>query len=262
MRPGLAATWGRGPSWDFDRVRCLAHRPPTASAPEFGSSRNFQSDLCLQPRPKPFAHRAWWSAKEKQVPIEFVHVALGDEKPEWFTKTINPRGTVPAIQQGEQIILESLIIAEFFEDRYPEQGTQLLPKDAYKRAAIRLFIDQVGQAIPTLYALLKNQDRSKDAELKEQVTAKLRAVVDLLKKQSAGPFFLGDELSLADVAALPFIDRFSATLPHYREYNPLDVDERLKQWYEAAKARQAFQETSKDAEFYIDGYKGYAHPKL
>jgi len=89
-----------------------------------------------------------------------------------------------------------LIIAEFFEDRYAEQGTSLLPKDAFQRATIRFFIDQWGQATPVLYALLKNQDRSKDAELKEQLTVKLKAVVDLLKAQSEGPFFLGEQLSL------------------------------------------------------------------
>ena len=32
----------------------------------------------------PFAHRAWWAAKEKGVPLEFVHIPLGDEKPEWY----------------------------------------------------------------------------------------------------------------------------------------------------------------------------------
>jgi len=210
----------------------------------------------------PFAHRAWWTAKEKQIPLEFIHIPLGDEKPEWFTKTVNPRGTVPAVQQNEHTILESMIIAEFFEDHYSGQGTSLLPKDAYKRAAIRLFIDQWGQTTPLLYGLLKNQDRAKDAELKEQLNAKLKAVGDLLRAQSEGPFFLGDQLSLADIAALPFIDRFSATLSHYREYNLFDADERLRTWYDAAKARTAFQETAKEPEFYIDGYKSYAHPKL
>jgi len=210
----------------------------------------------------PFAHRAWWSAKEKQVPIEFIHIPLGTEKPEWFTQTVNPRGTVPAVQLNSETILESMIIAEFFEDHYPNQGAQLLPKDAFQRASVRLFIDQFGQAITPMYALLKNQDRSKDEELKAQVSAKLKAAIDMLKKQSAGPFFLGEELSLADIAALPFIERFSATLKHYRDYNLFDVDERIASWHAAAKSRLAFQETAKDVDFYIQGYKDYAIPKL
>jgi len=209
----------------------------------------------------PFAHRAWWTSKEKQVPTEFIHIPLGSEKPEWFTQTVNPRGTVPAVQIGSHTILESMIITEFFEDQFPNQGSQLLPKDAFQRADVRLFIDQFGQAITVMYGLLKNQDRSKDEELKAQITAKLKVAVDLLKKQSDGPFFLGEELSLADIAALPFIDRFSATLAHYRNYNLFEVDDRLHTWYAAAKERKAFQETSKDPAFYIDSYKEYAVPK-
>jgi len=209
----------------------------------------------------PFAHRAWWAAKEKEVPIEFVNIPLGTEKPEWFTQTVNPRGTVPAVQVGPHTILESMIITEFLEDHFPDQGSSLLPKDAFQRADVRLFIDQFGQAITVMYGLLKNQDRTKDEELKVQITAKLKAAVDMLKKQSEGPFFLGDKLSLADIAALPFIDRFSATLKHYRDFNILDVDERLQSWYAAAKERKAFLETSKDSEFYIDAYKDYAIPK-
>ena len=65
-------------------------------------------------------------------------------------------------------------------------------------------------------------------------------------------------ISQADIACLPFLDRFSATLTHYRDFDVLAVDERLRQWYAAAKARPSFQETSKEPEFYVDGYKGYA----
>ncbi len=57
----------------------------------------------------PFAHRAWWALKEKQIPFEFAHIPLGAEKPEWYTKEVNPRGTVPALRHGKHTILESVL---------------------------------------------------------------------------------------------------------------------------------------------------------
>ncbi|KAL6070211.1 Glutathione S-transferase [Balamuthia mandrillaris] len=210
----------------------------------------------------PFAHRAWWTAKEKEVPIEFIHIELGDKKPAWYAQEVNPRGTVPAIKAGDHVVLESLIVSEFFEDAYAEQGTSLLPKDALLRADIRLFIDQFGQVLPVFYGLLRNQDREKDEELKKQILDKLHPLLELLKKQSEeGPFFLGQQLSLADTAVLPFIERFSVVLKHYRGFDLLEVDPRLKRWLEAARERPAFQETTREPEFFIEGYAKYANPQ-
>jgi len=207
----------------------------------------------------PFAHRSWWAALEKQVPIEFIHIPLGAEKPEWYAATINPRGTVPTVVHGDKKVFESLIIAEFFEDAFPGQGTSLLPKDPHKRAAVRFFIDEFGQSISTFYVLLKNQDRSKDEELKAAVVAKLKSVVNLLKATSDGPYVLGEEFSLADIAAIPFLERFAAVLKHYRDFDPLDVDERLRAWHHASSSRPAFKETTRPAEFFIQGYASYAN---
>jgi glutathione S-transferase len=184
-----------------------------------------------------------------------------------------------------------LIICEFFEDAFPQQGTRLLPSDPFQRAAIRFFIDQWGQVSwftrplaltntaqvgSPLYALLRNQDRNKDEELRqqvhpslptihlcsalEQIVAKFQPLLQLLKAQSEGPFFLGNELSLADIAVLPFIDRFSVVLKHYRDFDLLALDERLPKWLAAAHERDAFRETARDSNFYIEGYRSYAQP--
>ncbi len=64
----------------------------------------------------------------------------------------------------------------------------------------------------------------------------------------------------ADIAVLPFLERFSVLLPHYRGYDPLAVDERLRAWLNAARQRPAFQETTLPAEDFIKGYGGYVNP--
>lgn len=50
----------------------------------------------------------------------------------------------------------------------------------------------------------------------------LGEINDLYVKQSpAGPYFLGEELSAADIAIVPFLVRFDATLPFYRGVDAL-----------------------------------------
>eukprot|EP01098_Paradermamoeba_levis_P011708 TRINITY_DN5038_c0_g1_i1.p1 TRINITY_DN5038_c0_g1~~TRINITY_DN5038_c0_g1_i1.p1 ORF type:complete len:268 (+),score=103.97 TRINITY_DN5038_c0_g1_i1:107-805(+) len=227
------------------------------------------------PKPKlylhpvcPFAHRAYWAAHEKQVDFETIEIPLGDKKPEWYTKEVNPRGTVPTLRVGDHTVFESNIIAEFFEDAYPNQGTQLLPSDPFQRASIRLFVDVFSGLVGPLYGLLKNQDRSKDEEFQQAIRAKLKVVVENLVAQSAeGPFFLGEKFSLAEILTFPFIERFSATLKFYRQFDllqaaaELDPKGRFQKWVEASRNREAFQKTTRPAEFFIEGYNHYANPK-
>jgi len=208
----------------------------------------------------PFAHRGTWAAKEKGLSPEFVIIPLGPDKPAWYAD-INPRATVPCLVHGSNTILESLFVAEYLEDAFAGQGTSLLPKDALSRAKIRLAIDLFGSSvIGALYKLLRNQEREKDDEIKKEITTKVKELLDFKFAPYKGPFFLGEEFSLADIAIVPFLFRFAFTLKHYRDFDIYDIDPRIKTWVDAAKSRPAFIETAADPQVYIDGYKGYAHP--
>ena len=65
-------------------------------------------------------------------------------------------------------------------------------------------------------------DPSKDAEKFAALTALLR---DLNSKYLAaspvGPWFLGDSLSIVDLAVIPLVARFSIALALYRGFQPL-----------------------------------------
>lgn len=89
-------------------------------------------------------------------------------------------------------------------------------------------------------------------------------VVALFERQSgAGPFFLGEAFSMADVALAPFFHRFKHTLKHYRGYDLLGDDAsrpqlaRLRRWLEACEARPSFEATKLTPEQYIAGYESY-----
>jgi len=214
----------------------------------------------------PFAHRAWISLLEKGLEFEFVNIPLGDAKPKWYVDTVNPRGTVPTLEltdgKARKFVYESAIISEYVTEQYANQGNELMPSDPYLRAQLRFFFDEFGAVVGAGYGLLKNQDRAKDQELKDKLTAAVKKVLKLLNEMSAGPFVLGDKFSLGDVFALPFFDRFGTTLQWYRDYDIFLRDEagteRLVKWYKAAMERDSFKKTCQTPQFYIDQYAHYA----
>jgi len=106
----------------------------------------------------PYAHVAWWSLLEKNVAFDYVHIDLGTQKPEWYKQNINPYGTVPALYDHGKAVFESVIIAEYIEEKWLEKGTRLLPTDPHERAAVRLLITHFRErTLPPLYRLLKAQ---------------------------------------------------------------------------------------------------------
>jgi hypothetical protein len=62
------------------------------------------------------------------------------------------------------------------------------------------------------------------------------------------------------VAILPFIGRFAVTLPHFRDYDVLAVDERLKKWHDAFASRPSWQQTFPSDDDLYKAYAKYANP--
>ena len=64
-------------------------------------------------------------------PAEFEHHS------DWF-KAINPRGQVPALEDGGRIVTESTVICEYLEDAHPT-AVKLRPDDHWDRAQMRVW---------------------------------------------------------------------------------------------------------------------------
>ena len=119
--------------------------------------------------------------------------------------------------------------------------------------------------VPQMYSLLQETDPDATQVKAEKLTRVLREANARMEQQGQGPFFLGDQLSYADICIVPFFDRFEATLGYYRGYELLPRDDpslaRMRGLLDAARERPAFQTTSQEPEFYIKSYKGYGQEK-
>ena len=149
---------------------------------------------------------------------------------------------MPAVEYQGKALYESLVLCEFLEDAYPKNTPHLLPTDAYTRAFIRLWIDFVSKSIiPTYFRLLQAQDKEKqDAALADFISA-LRTISE--KRQKGGPYFLGNEFSLADIAIAPFAVRDYIVKEH-RGYRREDVSNDWVEWAKALESRESVKKTS------------------
>eukprot|EP01096_Ripella_sp_DP13-Kostka_P001377 TRINITY_DN11611_c0_g1_i1.p2 TRINITY_DN11611_c0_g1~~TRINITY_DN11611_c0_g1_i1.p2 ORF type:complete len:249 (-),score=100.61 TRINITY_DN11611_c0_g1_i1:41-787(-) len=214
----------------------------------------------------PFAHRAWWAAVEKEAAIDYIHIDLGPEKPVWYAQ-VNPFGTVPALYVEGKPVFESLVVAEFLEESHKGQGTALLPDDLFLKATIRVLISKFGdKCVKNHYAFLSQSDQSLWAEAGKTLLDSYASFVGDIEtltggEANKGPFLAG-EFSLLDIAVIPFVDRFNATLKKYRNFDLLGADDarldRIRAAYNASKERPAFQLTSQEPDFYSWGYRSYA----
>lgn len=204
----------------------------------------------------PFVHRAWIAAIEKQAPIDLCHIPLNSQ-PEWYVKEINSRETVPALKTEEgKIVLESLYITQYFDEHYGEKFA-LQPGTPLSKYRMRVFVQAVDDAIGNFYELIFNKDESVFEEKKKELFDTFAGIEKKLSEESDGPFFFGQTFSMADIALVPFLDRFQPILLALLNINFLERFPRLRKLYDAASLRPSLTQTMQPASFYISFYGPY-----
>src|SRR4051812_28625531 len=91
----------------------------------------------------PMAWRVWLALEHKRLPYDFhlLSFSAGDlQKPEFLA--INPRHKVPVIVDDGFSLYESTAIIEYLEQRYPDSGEPLFPRDARAAALVRRTIQE------------------------------------------------------------------------------------------------------------------------
>ena len=206
----------------------------------------------------------------KKLPFDEVKLNLleGDQlKPDYLK--LNPNGVVPTLDHDGAIVTDSTVITEYLDEVVPDNS--FTPENPVARARMRAlmhFMDEMPAAsvrVPTfnLAFLPKFQAMSREdfvamavskplrkefmlamgqtgfpkAEM-DAALARLRRSYERMDREielSGGPWLLGKDISLADVAAMPALVRMYDL--NYADWQDLP---RVVTWFDAIRAQPAF----------------------
>ena len=211
------------------------------------------SDLELFSMPLcPFAHRVRLVLAEKGIAYRLTEIDPG-KKPPAFLK-VSPYGKVPALRHGGTHVCESAIINEYLDETFP--APPLLPRDTAGRARARFWIDFANSRLFAVTAsLLYGPHRQDRAPALEQIAGALRFIETevLAKRPANGPYWLGPDLSLADLTFYPWFEQLGALEQLRGVHMPPDLTW-LAEWRDAVAQRSAVRAIAKSAQFYLDHY--------
>jgi len=198
----------------------------------------------------PFVQRTWLALEEKELSYEYREVNPYKKDKEFLE--INPLGLVPAIVYHGKSLYESLVLNEFLEDEFSDSKA-LLPKDSFERARIRLWIDHLTKKFtPAFYRIMQAQEEDKQKEALAEFVETLKKYIDQVK----GPWFSGEEFSLADITVAPWIVRMYI-LEEYRAFTDELVGGYWPEYKKLIKERPSVIKTSSDPQRYVEIYQRY-----
>jgi glutathione S-transferase len=206
----------------------------------------FVAPLC------PFAMRARLVLAEKALPVSEIELDPR-RMPARFLK-LSPNGKVPLLLHNEQPVWEAAVIGEYLEEVFPEPP--LLPKSPHARAKARAW---VNFADTRLYAKTETLLHSPDPGVHVRIGALLADELRVLEARALadpardGPYWLGAEFTLADLAFYPWFEQLSV-LERFRGFRAPAECRTLFAWRDAVAAREAIRAIARPPEFYLEGY--------
>lgn len=191
--------------------------------------------------------RAWLLLTAKEIPFEEVLVPLDEPG---FKEAIHAQapqsgGTVPTLVDGGVAVWETLAIAEYLHERFPER--RIWPKDAAARAHARAISSEMhagfqalrGACPMNLGRRFAARDRGADvAKNVARIGAVWREARRRFGETAGGPFLYG-EFSAADAMFAPVVTRLDTYAlpvePDAAEYmRTILAMPAYKSWLEAA----------------------------
>jgi glutathione S-transferase len=190
------------------------------------------------------SRRVWVALLEKNLPFEAIVMDLGGDqfKPEFLS--LNPFHHIPVLVDGGFTVIESFAILDYLEAKYPTPA--LLATTPEHIATLRMVeMVTVHELVPAINPLVKQmmgfgqdpEDVIAQAKQKAEVVLKFYA-----DKLGDGPFFCGDQFTLADIVAGTFAPWFESLGLPMAEYPTLHA------WTDRLMERPSWQTTQPTAE--------------
>jgi glutathione S-transferase len=196
-------------------------------------------------------------------------------KPEYLA--INPNGVVPTLVDDGIPIVESSVICEYLDEKFPEPS-HLTPEDVVERARMRAWMHYIEEVtVPAIRVPSFNRaflyrfngldhKRWEDEQMnvrkvrkelfqkmgspkgftREDIDKALGELEETCRRMhesignTGGPWIMGKRFSLPDVLVMPSIDRMADLGLSYVWENKYP---NVTKWYDALKAKPSFQKT-------------------
>jgi len=165
----------------------------------------------------PQSHRVRLVLAEKGIAVDVVEVGNKD-----FTEDLvelNPYGSVPTLVDRDLVLFNTQIIMEYLDDRYPHPP--LMPVDPVARARTKLYVYRMERDWYSLIDSFAAGNEARAAQARNILRDGLTVIAPIFDQK---PFFMSDELTLADCTLLPLLWR----LPAYNIELPSEAKPVLK----------------------------------
>jgi glutathione S-transferase len=196
----------------------------------------------------PYAQRVWIARNIKGLSqIKLVSIDLQD-RPAWYKEKVYPPNKVPSLEHNGKVTGESLDLLEYLENNF--EGPKLFPTDPVKKKAANELLKYIDTFTKNLFvAFLKPEP-----EAAQEAGPVLDYLENALGKFADGPFLLG-QLSLVDIAYVPFVERFQIVFPVLRNYDITADRPKLLKWIQELNKIEAYAKTKIEPETAIEIYK-------
>jgi len=156
--------------------------------------------------------RAWFLLKEAGVEFEEHRIPLDTEATAGEIARFSPAGRVPVLVLGDEVVWDSLAIAETVAERWPD--LQLWPADATARARARAVSAEMHSGFTALREAMPMNCRAmgRRVELSDEVAADIDRIfaiwADCRHRYGKQGEWLFGRFSIADAMFAPVVLRF------------------------------------------------------
>uniref|UniRef100_A0A7R9WM77 GST N-terminal domain-containing protein n=1 Tax=Craspedostauros australis TaxID=1486917 RepID=A0A7R9WM77_9STRA len=230
MRSSTTRTVALVSLFPYFGLHLLSLLPLFGTVDAFAVATNGKMSKLITNKMCPFAQKAWIALEVSQTPYTLQEISLygPNGKPDWFWD-LNPAGTVPVFVNSdkEQVYADSDLILDSIDTIRGDDSSGLSTNSKHSQQ-IAEFRSKMKSFLPI----------GKSAVLggsKKEMWDRLRE----MDADVVGPYICGDEVTVADCSAFPFLWRIENAYGSFEK----EGCERLHGWLQTCKANKSFSKT-------------------